>query len=243
MPSVEPTLADTLYGPTGSELRGLVCRPSDSGGMRPGILLAPAAFGLSKHARDRARMLAALGYVVLVVDHYGGGATFDTLAEAMEPMGGLVADVPAWVARLNSGLDTLRALDGVDPDRIGAVGFCIGGTAVLELACAGADLKAVATFHGGLQISDPSAIAGLEQSLLICTGGADALVPATDVDALQQGLKASVADWQIIVYGNAKHAFTDPDIDSVAVPVAGYDPRADERSWAAMRTLFSERLG
>lgn len=242
MPTPDLALDPITYGPAGSRLQGLVCRPADFDGLMPGILLAPAAFGLSKHARDRAQMLAGLGYVVLVADHYGEGATFNTLVEAMGPMGGLLADVPAWVGRLTSGLDALRALDGVDGDRVGAVGFCVGGTAVLELACAGADLKAAVTFHGGLQLSDINAVTALTHSLLICTGGADPLVPGEAVAALQQGLQASAADWQVVVYGNAKHAFTDPDIDSVAVPVAGYDRHADQRSWAAMQALFAERL-
>lgn len=237
-------IEEVAYDYAGSTLQGLLYLPAGGDARRlPGILLLPAAFGLAAHARERARMIANLGYVVLVADHYGDGATYATLEQAMPAMKSLFADVDAWRGRLSAACTLLQARAEVDEQRIGAVGFCVGGTGVLELACAGAPLLAAVTFHGGLQLSDPPALASLNPAVLICTGAADPLVPEADVKAVEHHLRSGNGDWQIHVYGNVLHAFTDPDIDAAGIAAAAYDRRADERSWSAMRLLFEERLG
>ncbi|MDB5698856.1 MAG: dienelactone hydrolase family protein [Alphaproteobacteria bacterium] len=238
----EPTFEDVSYDYQGAPLRGLLCKPAGADGRCPGVLLAPAAFGFTKHARDRAAMIAQLGYVVLVADHYGNGATYE-VQEAMEAMGGLFADVAGWRGRLNAGLEALGARPEVDKTKLGAVGYCVGGTAVLELAYSGAPLSAVVSFHGGLTLSDPAAAAALTQSILVCTGADDPLVPPADVQEFERQMRSGKADWQIHVYGNTIHAFTDPDIDALGLPVARYNKQADERSWGAMRQLFEQVLG
>lgn len=236
-------IQDIAYEYAGASLQGLLYLPN--GGeprQRPGVLVLPAAFGLAAHARERARMIAGLGYVVFVADHYGNGATYGTLEEAMPAMGSLFADVQAWRGRLGAALAVLQSRPEVDAARVGAVGFCVGGTGVLELLCAGAPIVAAVSFHGGLQLSDLAALAWLKSAVLICTGAADPLIPETDVKEVERHLRTGSADWQIHIYGNVLHAFTDPGIDAAGIPVAAYDRRADERSWSAMRLLFEEKL-
>ncbi|OCI90904.1 hypothetical protein A6U85_25340 [Agrobacterium sp. 13-626] len=240
----EYTNADEIaYEYKGVSLHGLIFLPNGGeADQLPGVLLVPAAFGIAAHARKRAQMIARLGYVVLVADHYGDGATFATIEEAMPAMGSLFADVTAWRGRLSAAFSALQARPEVDAARVAAVGFCVGGTGVLELACAGAPLVAAVSFHGGLRLSDPAALSALKAPVLICTGAADPLVPEADVKEVERYLRTGSADWQIHVYGNVLHAFTDPDIDAAGIAAAAYDRRADERSWSAMRSLFEEQL-
>lgn len=236
-------IEEVAYEYQGARLRGLLYLPNGGARQRPGVLLLPSAFGVAAHARTRARMIALLGYVVLVADHYGEGAGYTVLEEALTAMGSLFADVQAWRGRLGAAFSLLQARPEVDRARLGAVGFCIGGTGVLELACAGAPLAAAVSLHGALKLSDPAALAAFKSAVLICTGAADPLVPEADVNQVAGHLRKGSADWQIHSYGNVLHAFTDPNIDAAGNPAAAYDRRADERSWAALRLLFEERLG
>lgn len=236
-------IKEIAYADGDIRLRGLLAAPAQGGeGRRPGVLLVPAAFGMNGHARDRARMVASLGYVVLAADLYGDGRSFEAIGEAMQHGGPLMSNIEAWHRRLNAALTTLRAQPGVDAGRIAAIGFCLGGSSVLELAYAGADLKAVVSFHGGLKMSDPSGGARVTASVLVCHGANDPLVPDADVVEFQRQMRTGTADWQVQSYGNTLHAFTDPAADGFNIAAAGYNRDADRRSWQAMETLLAERL-
>jgi dienelactone hydrolase len=242
MPDVDVSVEECSYRDGELDLVGVLARPRGVASPRPGVLLVPAVFGITAHARERARMAAALGYVVLAVDMYGGGRSFNSLEEATPNAQTVFGDISALHRRLNAGLQALREHPSVDAECIGAMGFCRGGTAVLELAFAGADLKAVVSFHGGLQLANPAGAAKTAGSVLVCTGGSDPLVPDADLIAFQNHMRESKADWQIHIYGDTLHAFTDPAADSWGLAVAGYNRKADQRSWRAMHALFSERL-
>ena len=176
-------LCEVAYRDGDVDLVGLLAEPKDGASARPGVLLVPAVFGMTDHPRDRARMVAALGYTVFVADLFGGGATFASLGEAMPHAGALSADASTWLRRLNAALAALRAQPRVDATRLAAIGFCFGGTSVLELALSGADLRAAVSFHGGLKLSSPAIGERPKASILVCNGGDDPLVPDAAVAA------------------------------------------------------------
>ncbi len=130
----------------------------------------------------------------------------------------------------------------MDPGRVAAVGYCFGGTCVLELARDGGDVRAVVSFHGGLTTTAPAAAGGVTAKVLSCTGADDPFIPAAQVQAFGQEMTAAGADWQTVVYGNAAHSFTNPGADQAGMAGVKYDATADRRSWAAMCALFAETL-
>ena len=163
------------------DLRGVLLRDEARTGRRPGVVLFPDARGIGDHAVECAARLAALGFVVLVADLYGGGVTARDVAQAHEWMGRLRADVERWRARAEAARHALAQQDGVDLARMAAIGHCFGGTTVLELARSGAPLLAVVSFHGGLSSPRPDDAANIKGEVLVCHGAADVLVPMTQL--------------------------------------------------------------
>lgn len=243
MPDGTITTRTIAYQDGGLALEGLLTIPEGTVEPRPGVLLLPAAFGINAHPKDQAKRLAALGYVVLIADLFGGGASFGSLDEAMTHVGPLREDVATWRRRLDAALAALCAQPEVATDRIAAIGYCFGGTGALELAYSGAELRAVISLHGGLKLSDPAGATRVRGSVLVGTGADDPMVPDGDVNEFQRQMRASKADWQVHSYGNTRHAFTDPAADGFGNPATAYNPAADRRSWAATRQLLAECLG
>ena len=225
------------------DLRGVLLRDEARTGRRPGVVLFPDARGIGDHAVECAARLAALGFVVLVADLYGGGATARDVAQAHEWMGRLRADVERWRARAEAARHALAQQDGVDLARMAAIGHCFGGTTVLELARSGAPLLAVVSFHGGLSSPRPDDAANIKGKVLVCHGAADVLVPMTQLHGFTEAMTKTTVDWQVQIYGGAAHAFTNPGADDPAHPESGYHPAADKRSWRAMLRLFDEVFG
>lgn len=212
-------------------------------GRHTGVLVAPEWYGLNAYARRRADQLAELGYVALAADMYGDGQTSRNDQEAAAWSTALKNNRPEMRRRANAALDTLRKFGLVDPAQLAAIGYCFGGTTVLELARSGADVKAVVCFHGGLDSPHPEDARNIRGSLLICHGANDPLSPLKDVLAFQDELRAAGVDWQMIGYGNAVHAFTNPDAGSDPSRGTAYDARADRRSWNLMLSFFQDTFG
>lgn len=208
----------------------------------PGVVLYPEAFGLNDHARVRAERLAKLGYVVLCADPHGDGAVYTDMEQLGPAMQALFGDRDLWRARARAALDTLAAQPGVDRDRLAAIGFCFGGATCLELARSGADLKAICTFHAGLQSERDGDAGNNRASVLICHGADDPLLKKDVIDAVMDEFRRDSVDWQFIHYGNAVHSFTDPDADKKGMQGLAYDARTEARSWTAMRNFFDEVL-
>lgn len=213
-----------------------------SGGRKaPGILVAHEGGGMTQHPKDRALMLAELGYVAFAMDTFGEPVT--EMAVGQRIMRALMADPGEFRARIHAALDILKAHPHVDPDRMAAIGFCFGGTTVLELAKSGADVACVVAFHSGLipvSTAQPGTIKG---KVLICMGADDPIAPAEMRDAFAAEMTAAGADWQMLLMGGVAHSFTNPQIDALNFPGFKYDAKADRRSWAAMRELLDETLG
>jgi dienelactone hydrolase len=227
------------YDDGGIAARGYLTLPEEEG-KRPGILVVHEAPGLDDHVKRRAEMLAALGYVALAADLYGGGAVAASPREAIARARALREDPDLLRRRLRTALDALAAVSAVDPGRLGAIGYCFGGMSVLELARTGAPLAGVVSFHGVLETKRPAAPGDIKSKILVCTGAADPLVPGEQVAHFQAEMMTAGADWQVIAYGGAQHAFTNPAADSIPLPGFGYSRAADTRSWSAMKAFFDE---
>lgn len=209
-----------------------------------GVLVCPEAYGLNQHALERAERLANLGYAALACDLHGGGLVVDDLGVSIEMLAALYADPSKTRARAAGGLQALSQRPEVDSARLAAIGYCFGGTMVLELARSGADLKAVVGFHSGLATVAPKTDAkAIKADILVCIGGDDPFIPLSQREAFEAEMRDGGVDWQMHVYGNTVHSFTNPTAAHAKRPDAvRYSPMADARSWRAMQALFEETL-
>jgi dienelactone hydrolase len=210
---------------------------------RPGVLVVHEWWGLNDYAKSRARQLAGLGYTAFACDMYGDGKTTTDAGEAGKLAGAIRKDNKAFRERAAAGLKVLAEQPTVDASKLAAIGYCFGGTTVLQLACSGADLKAVVSFHGGLFKPSPEDARAIKGKVLICNGGADTFISADDRKALVEAFEAAKVDYQFIDYAGAVHAFTNPDAGKAKLQGVAYDEKADKRSWEHMKLLFREALG
>jgi len=232
---------DIDYACEGVTLRGhLACA---EGLRRPGVLVFHEGIGLEDFAKARARQLAGLGYVALAADMFGERQQARNLQEVATVVGGLRAEPQRLRARAHAALAALAGRPEVDAKKLAAIGFCFGGSVVLELARSGADLKAAVSFHGPLGTQLPAAEGQVKASILVLTGAEDPLVPPDQVAAFESEMRAArVADWQVVSYGNVLHGFANPAADGSMMRTAMYDARADRRSWQAMQNFLAEVL-
>ncbi len=212
-------------------------------GKRPGVLVFHEWWGLNDYAEMRARQLAELGYVAFAADMYGKGRRAKTPAAAGKLAGAVKGDRELMRRRARLALKVLRSDRRVQGRPIAAIGFCFGGTCALELARSGADVRAVASFHGGLSTPKPAKAGTLRASILVLHGAADPHVPQEEVNAFKAEMAQAGADWQMVVYGDAVHAFTNPSAGTDASSGAAYNRKAAQRSWAAMKVFFAETIG
>jgi dienelactone hydrolase len=234
---------DIDYRAEAVNLRGYLAFDETAAGRRPGVLVFHEGLGLGEFAMARARMLAELGYVALAADMFGDRRQARNLQEVVKLVGDLRNEPETLLARGRAALTTIAALPQVDASRIGAIGFCFGGSVVLELARAGADLRAVVSFHGVLATRTPAVPGKVKASVLVLTGADDPLAPSEQVKAFEDEMRAAeVRDWQVISFGNTLHGFTNPTADGSLMRSALYSEQADRRSWASMRSLFDEVL-
>jgi dienelactone hydrolase len=204
----------------------------------PGVLVAHEAVGVSEHTRRRTRMLAELGYVALALDMYGRSDL--PLEEARAQSQQLMADAALLRRRARAALTVLAQHPSCDAARLAAVGFCLGGIVVLELARDRAPLRAVAGVHPSFKRPGGSTSGEISAPVLMMIGDADPIVPVEDRSAFAAEMSAAGADWRLLVFGGVGHGFTNPDIDKLQYPGFGYDARADERSWRTLTAFLAE---
>jgi dienelactone hydrolase len=213
-------------------------------GPRPGVLVAHAWMGLDDYAKRRARELAGLGYTAFALDIYGKGVRPKTREEAGALAGKYKAgDRATMRSRALAGFNMLAQDSHVDHQRLGAIGYCFGGTTVLELARSGAALGGVVSFHGGLDTQRPEDARNIKGKIFVMTGGDDPSVPPKQVEGFEDEMRKAKVDWQLIAFGNAVHAFTDPGAGNDPSKGAAYNERADKRSFADMVSFFKEVFG
>jgi dienelactone hydrolase len=207
---------------------------------RPGVLIVHQWLGLTDYEKNRATMLAKLGYVAFCADIYGKGVRPNGVSEAGPMAGKYKADRTLLRARVNAGLDTFKKSELVDTKRIVAIGYCFGGTTVIELARSGADLAGIVSFHGGLDSPTPADGKNIKCKVLACHGADDPFVPAKDLAAFESEMRDSKVDWQLIAYGGAVHSFTQPMAGNDNSKGAAYNEAADRRSWEALKQFLGE---
>lgn len=209
---------------------------------RPGVLVAHAWEGLDDHSKRSCDELAKLGYVAFAVDIYGKGVRPSTMEDAGKTSGIYRGDRPLLRARVNAGLEELKRQSQTDGARLAAIGYCFGGTTVLELARSGADVDGVVSFHGGLGSPTPADAKNIKAHVLALHGADDPYVSAEEVAGFQKEMREGDVDWQLVSYGGAVHSFTDLDAGSDPSQGVAYNPLAARRGWAAMRAFFDEVL-
>jgi len=207
---------------------------------RPGVMVVHEWWGCNDYAKARAKQLAALGHVAFACDMYGKGVTTTDPAQAGKLAGAIRKDNKVYRERAAAGLKVLADQPMVDAKNLAAIGYCFGGTTVLQLACSGADLKAVVSFHGGLFKPTPEDAKAIKCKVLICNGAADTFIDAGDRKALCDAFEAAKVDYEFVDYAGALHAFTNPDAGKAGLNGVAYDEKADRRSWDLMQAWFKE---
>jgi len=228
------------YKEAGEEYSSYVSYDDSIKGKRPGVLVVHEWWGLDDYARHRMEMLAKLGYVAFAVDMYGTDKVTDKAEQAKAWMTETTADVEWWRERAIAGIKRLRKHKLVDSNNIAAIGYCFGGGTVLQLAYGGIDINGVVSFHGSLPIADESSFGKIKTNILVAHGNADSFVPREIVTKFQDTLDKAGANWNMIIYGNVRHSFTNPVADTRGIAALKYDKKADEHSWKAMQLFFDE---
>ena len=223
-------------------LEGYLAYDTTLKGKRPGVLVVHEWMGRNPYVRKRAEQLARLGYVAFALDMYGKGVLAKDAKEAAALAGIYRGDRKLMRARAAAGLDVLRSRPEADPARLAAIGYCFGGTVVLELARGWADLVSVVSFHGGLDTPTPLDARNIKGKVLALHGGDDPFVPVKQVEAFQEEMRKGGVDWQFVSYGGAVHGFTNPESGDDSSTGAAYNERADRRSWQAMKSFFEETV-
>ncbi len=221
-------------------LEGFVAYDDSIQGQRPAILIVHQWMGLTDYEKKRAEMLAQLGYVAFCADIYGKDVRPKNAREAGPLAGKYKGDRQLLRARVNAGLAALRQQPLVDQKHVAAIGYCFGGTTVLELARSGADIAGVVCFHGGLDSPTPADGKNIKCKVLVCHGADDRFSPPEAVAAFENELRAAGVDWQFIKYGGAVHSFTEPEAGNDNSKGVAYNEKADKRSWEAMKAFFAE---
>jgi dienelactone hydrolase len=227
------------YQQGGVTLQGVLVWDDVVSGPRPGVLVVHQWLGITDYEKHRASLLAQLGYVAFCADIYGRDARPKNVAEAGAAAGKYKADRALLRGRVTAGLEQLKQSALVDPKRVAAIGYCFGGTTVLELARSGAQIQGIVSFHGGLDSPTPGDGRNIKCPVLICHGADDPFEKPEDLAAFESEMRDAKVDWRLIKYGGAVHSFTQPD-PGFANPGARYNEKADKRSWADLKLFFAE---
>lgn len=232
---------DIEYSHEGLRLVGQLAVDDSSDAKRPAVLVAHEATGLTDHAKNFARRLAEQGYVAFALDYFGDGKPLPP--EEIGPrFGELANDALKARAIANAGLEVLLRDPRADASKVAAIGFCFGGTLMLELARGGADLTAVVGFHSGLGTPRPEDAKNIKASILVCIGADDPIIPPEQRLAFEEEMRAGGVDWRMNLYGGSVHSFTNPTADG-SMPGIQYNELTANRSWRAMLDFFDEKFG
>jgi dienelactone hydrolase len=221
-------------------LEGYLAYDDSSTDKRPGVLVVHEWTGHNPYVRKRAEQLAALGYVAFALDMYGKGVHAKDAKEAASLASTYKNDRKLMRARARAGLDVLQKQPLADTQRLAAIGYCFGGTTVLELARDGAELAGIVSFHGDLSTPTPEDAKNVKAKVLAQHGADDPFVPPPQVAAFEEEMRKGGVDWQLIAYGGAVHSFTNPGAGNDNSKGAAYNAKADHRSWDAMQRFFHE---
>jgi dienelactone hydrolase len=210
---------------------------------RPGVIVVHEWWGLNDYPKMRAQMLAKLGYVAFCADMFGKGKTTEDPKQAQAWATEVYKNPDVAKARSQAAFEMLKKQPQVDPSMIAAIGYCFGGSIVLDMARSGMDLTGVVTFHGGLDTEHRAQKGQVKAQILVCHGADDGFETPESVAALQKEMTDAGVVWQMNIYSGAQHAFTNPNVDKYGLQGARYNKIADQRSWEAMQAFFREIFG
>ena len=220
------------------EFKGYLAYNDDIPGKRPGVLVVHEWWGHNDYVRNRARMLAELGYTALAVDMYGDGKRADHPDDAGKFARAVMGNMEVAKARFIAGMDLLKKHTTVDSEHIAAIGYCFGGGIVLHMARLGVDdLDGVVSFHGSLSTQTPAKTGVVKAKILVCHGAVDPYVPAEQVEAFKKEMQDAEVDLKFIAYPDASHSFTNPAADTLGGALR-YSAAADKQSWTDMQDFF-----
>lgn len=228
-----------LYHHGEQELHGFLAYDDNANKPLPAVLVAHDWSGRNDFVCAKAKMMAELGYIGFALDMYGQGRLGSSTAEKMGLMEPLANDRLLLRERVRAAFDAVISMAEVDYKRVAIIGFCFGGMCALDLARSGAELKGVVSFHGLLDQPKEIPNQEINAKILALHGYDDPMVPPLQLDGFCQEMTQSNVDWQVNIYGNTKHAFSNPDAHNLQLGTV-YNAKADRRSWAAMRQFLHE---
>lgn len=232
---------DLEYKDGETVLEGYVARPLTKDLIkRPAVLIVHNWMGLKDYEKNRAKMVAELGYVAFAIDIYGKGVRPQDAKEAGALATKYKTDVPLYRERLKAALDELLKRPDVDPKRVAIAGYCFGGTGALELARSGADVVGAATFHGGLATKTPEDAKNIKGSILVMHGALDPYANFEEVTAFKKEMDDAKVDYQLVLYSGAVHSFTEKEAGDDITKGAAYNENADKRSWKLFTSWLEE---
>jgi len=223
---------------SGTPLEGYIVYDDVQSGPRPGVIIVHDWRGLSDYTKMRAEMIAKLGYIAFAADIYGKGVHLNSVPEFSQEMAPYKADRTLYRTRAHAAYDAFLKQPEVDKSRIAAIGYCFGGTGVIEMVRDGLPLKGAVTFHGGLDARPVTPGAKITAPVLALCGAADPFEQPADMLAFIQQMHDIGADLKIVEYPGAQHAFTDPGVDAWHLDGAKYNASADHKSWQAMKEFL-----
>ena len=229
----------TTYFDGSQWLIGQLVKPAKPLKSKAGILILPAWKGITDHEKQVAQNLAKMGYFAFIADIYGEGNYPDNTEKAGQLSGYYKKNCGEYQKRIQLALDALIK-SGADANQIAAIGYCFGGTGVLEAARANLKVVGVASFHGGLGKNGERLNQKINTKVLILHGADDPHVPKKDIAAFEQEMRESDADWQMIYYADAVHAFTEKSAGNDPSKGAAYNAIADQRSWEHLKIFLKE---
>lgn len=232
-------LQPVSYNDENQKLNGFAIAPEEATPETPGILILPAWMGINNHSKRVAKELADLGYYAFIADIYGEGNYPKNREEAGEKSGYFKNNPEEYQKRIKLAMNELIKF-GASPENIVVIGYCFGGTGALEVMRAQMAVKGIASFHGGLWKDPERENKKIKCKVLILHGADDPYVPQEHVTSLQQEMKDGNADWQMIYYGNAVHAFTEEEAGNDNSKGAAYNAQADRRSWEQFMMFLDE---
>lgn len=232
------------YAIDGQQFKAFYAKPAKVSKQTKTILIVHEWWGLNEYPKTRALQLAKEGFIAVCLDMYGSGIIADNPKDASALAGVVYADSNVLYKRFNAGYQAALTVKGVDSTKMAAIGYCFGGSVVLNAAKMGAKLDAVVSFHGGLT-GVPLKAGRLKAAVLVCNGAADQFVPQSDIDALAKEMQAQKADYTFINYADATHAFTNVNSTEVGVkfgiPIA-YNAVADKKSYADFKRFVQNKV-
>lgn len=234
--------SEVTYATDSTNLKGYISFDESKKDKRPGILIVHEWWGHNDYVRERADMLASLGYTAIAVDMYGDGKQANHPDDAGKFAMNVFSNLPEAKNRFNAALDVLKKHESVDGSKIAAIGYCFGGSVALTMANSGADLDAVAAFHSGVQLP-VAPNSDLKARVLVCNGEADPFISPESVVAFKSAMDSIGANYEYFNYPNVKHSFTSKAADANGkkfnLPLE-YNAEADQKSWASLQRMLNE---